>query len=80
MYIWLYQPIGWSFYYCKVQLVVFSYRDTRVRFFSKKRTLKETILYCIFLQGEPHHIGLEIYKIKLFKTGALNILKSKFYI
>ena len=26
----LYQPIGWGFYYCKVQLVVFSYLDTRV--------------------------------------------------
>ena len=26
----LYQPIGWGFYYCKVQLVVFSCRVTRV--------------------------------------------------
>ena len=26
----LYQPIGCFFYYCKVQLVVFSYLDTRV--------------------------------------------------
>ena len=31
------------------------------------------------LQGEPHHIALEIYKIKHFKTSALKILKSKAY-